>query len=85
MTEEEPSPDTRNLKINEDGYVDKEELRRRLREHAKTIKVRGLEGKYEINPELEKKSKWTQKAEDLEKEYEDKFINLSINHLVFSV
>ena len=43
------------LAVREDGYVDKEELRRRLREHAKTIKVRGREGQYtNDNENLEK-------------------------------
>ena len=70
---EEDFPNHENLAVKEDGYVDKEELRRRLREHAKTIKIRGMEGTYEgDNPELEKKTKWQKKAELIEEKYKDK-------------
>ena len=36
----------RNYKIKDDGYVDKEDLKRRLREQAQKIKIRGLDEKY---------------------------------------
>ncbi len=70
---EEETPDTRSLTTQEDGYVDKEELKRKLREHAKTIKIRGMEGQYHgDNEQLEKKNKWKKREEDLNEKYKDK-------------
>ncbi|CAI2382089.1 unnamed protein product [Moneuplotes crassus] len=70
---EEETPDTRTLAVDEDGYVNKEILKKRLQEHAKTIKIRGAQGEYKgDNEQLEKKNKWKKRAEDLEEKYQNK-------------
>ena len=52
--------------------VDKELVRLRVLEEAKMIKIRRAEGQYEYdNPNLEHKSKWTKKVENLEEKYKD--------------
>jgi len=51
--------------------VDKDEVRRRMLEEAKRIRVRKADGKYEYNADLEHKSSWGKKLDVLEEKYKD--------------
>jgi hypothetical protein len=51
--------------------VDKEEVRRRMLEEAKRIRVRRPDGVYEYNKDIEHKSGWAKKLDNLEEKYKD--------------
>lgn len=55
------------------GTVDKDEVKKRILEEAKNIRIRKSEGKYNYdNPDIEHKSSWQKKNDNLEKKYEEK-------------
>jgi hypothetical protein len=57
----------------EETTIAREEVRKRMLEEAKRIRVRKPEGKYQFdNPHLEYKNEWQQKNDDLEKKYDQK-------------
>mmetsp|Transcript_17532 Transcript_17532/g.29564 ORF Transcript_17532/g.29564 Transcript_17532/m.29564 type:complete len:179 (+) Transcript_17532:7-543(+) len=71
MSEEKQTADSMEKTAPQDK-VDKEEIRRKILEEARKIRVRRAEGKYENdNPDLEYKSKWAKKLENLEDKFKD--------------
>ena len=63
------------------GTADKEEVRRRILEEAKNIRIRRNEGKYNFdNPDLEHKSSWQKKNDALEEKYAQKGMSVISIH-----
>ena len=65
------------------GTVDKDEVKKKILEEAKNIRIRKSEGKYNYdNPHIEHKSSWQKKNDDLEKKYDEKgMAKITIHHL----